>query len=116
MTKEDILARIPERWGKYLSVSRGWYEIVFALDRDIAALDPDYTIAQVKEKFGGLRYYIDNIKPEFYDKVQILVGEAEIKAATICEECGQPGVLRKDIGWMKTLCGTHHKAVQSRKS
>ena len=116
MSKEDILARIPERWGKYLSVSKGWYETIFALDRDIAALDPDYTITQVKEKFGGLRYYIETVKPEFYEEVQTLINEAERKVSTLCEECGQPGVLRKDIGWMRTLCDADHEAVRSRKS
>lgn len=107
MSREDILARIPERWGKYLSISEGWYEVVFQLDRDIAALDPDYTIAQVKEKFGGLRYYIDNINPAVSDAANRLIAEAEAKVSTMCEECGQPGVLRTDIGWYRTLCDAH---------
>lgn len=34
-----------------------WEELIIKLDDDLSALDPDYTLSQVKEKFGGLRYY-----------------------------------------------------------
>lgn len=54
---QKILDRIPPNWGKHIRVSAGWYPIIVALDQAIAVLQPDYQIHQVKEKFGGLRYY-----------------------------------------------------------
>jgi len=39
-------------------VRKGWWPLLARLDRDIAALAPNYQLLQVKEKFGGLRYYI----------------------------------------------------------
>ena len=32
--------------------------MIVGLDAQLAALDPEYTVHQVKEKFGGLRFYI----------------------------------------------------------
>lgn len=53
-----ILSRIPERWGRWISCSRGWYPMIIELDKKLAEIFPDYELHQVKEKFGTLRYYI----------------------------------------------------------
>lgn len=45
-------------------VGKGWVPIIEQLDKDISALDPDYQIMQVKEKFGTLRFYCDYDEPE----------------------------------------------------
>ncbi len=52
-----MLARIPDGWGRWISCSRGWYPILADLDQQLAALFPTYEIHQVKEKYGGLRFY-----------------------------------------------------------
>lgn len=52
-----ILLRIPDGWGRWISCSRGWYPIVIELDEQLATLFPGYELHQVKEKFGGLRFY-----------------------------------------------------------
>ncbi|OBB81462.1 hypothetical protein A5760_16365 [Mycobacterium colombiense] len=54
---ERILRRIPDGWGRWISHDAGWYPIVANLDERLAAIDPDYVVHQVKEKFGALRYY-----------------------------------------------------------
>lgn len=54
---ETILRRIPDGWGRWLSVDAGWYPLVIATDAELARLDPDYRVHQIKEKFGTLRYY-----------------------------------------------------------
>lgn len=51
--KERIL---PGYW-RSIDCDRGWYPLLVALDKELAAIDPDYQVLQVKEKFGGLRYY-----------------------------------------------------------
>lgn len=58
--------------------------------------------AQVKEKFGGMRYYLSGGAPEIY----ALVHEAEEASFHICEYCGAPGTTDSKPGgyWLKTLC------------
>ena len=35
----------------------GWKTIVFDCHNELLAIDPDYKILQIKQKFNGLRYY-----------------------------------------------------------
>ena len=60
---ERILRRIPDGWGRWISCGPGWYPIVVRLDTELAAIDPGYVVHQVKEKFGGLRYYAEASPP-----------------------------------------------------
>lgn len=53
----EILNRIPVGWGRWISVAPGWYKIVADLNRELSYLDLNYEVHQVKEKFGGLRFY-----------------------------------------------------------
>ena len=71
---------------------------------------PQVVIAQIKEKFGGLRFYYDGGD----DYVRGLVTMAESWASRSCEECGHPGVSRSG-GWIKVLCDEHHEARQKKK-
>lgn len=61
-----ILMRIPDGWGRWISCDRGWYPLLVELDEQISRLDPLYEIHQVKEKFGGLRYYYAASDPFVY--------------------------------------------------
>lgn len=54
---EQILRRIPDGWGRWIGCDAGWYPLLVELDRQIAALLPEYEIHQVKEKYGTLRFY-----------------------------------------------------------
>ena len=60
--------------------------------------------AQVKEKFGGLRFYMT----VGIDKIFNLVEEAEALSYKTCEECGKPGEERGG-GWIHTLCNNCHE-------
>jgi len=60
--------------------------------------------AQVKEKFGGLRFYMTCGTDEIYD----LISEAETLSCKTCEECGKPGEERA-TGWIHTLCNDCHE-------
>jgi hypothetical protein len=58
----------------------------------------------VKEKFGGLRFYVDDADPDLWNFLRGM----EEKSFEICEACGAPGKTRKETdGWMKTLCDEH---------
>ncbi len=60
-------------------------------------------VRQIKEKFGGLRFYYDGGDDQIYGMVRM----AESWASRVCEECGKPGKSRSG-GWIKTLCDEHH--------
>lgn len=105
---EAILRRIPDGWGRWISMSKGWYPIVVGLDRRLAELDPGYTLHQVKEKFGGLRYYFEpseSASPDTIAAMRAAVEEAEAVADHTCEECGvDDAVLRDERMYWQTLC------------
>ena len=89
-------------------INEGWKPMVEALTRlainYCTTLGIPFTIEQVKEKFGTLRYYYSG-GDEFVDK---LVDVVENQSAYMCEVCGKYGTLRKG-GWLKTLCDEHQK-------
>ena len=58
--------------------------------------------SQVKEKFGGLRFYVNGAT----DKHLNFISFAENMSYRTCEECGAPGKIYTD-GWHRTLCDTH---------
>lgn len=62
-----------------------------------------YPIArQVKEKFGGLRFYVD----PYNNVMGEVIAFAEGMSMRICEECGKPGK-SGGIGWVKVMCPEH---------
>lgn len=64
---------------------------------------------QVKEKFGGLRFYIDG-GDKYTDGVITL---AESMSFSICEVCGHPGIARRG-GWIRVLCDEHETEYQQK--
>lgn len=96
---EKILQRFPGGWGAYVGVGPGWFPLITELDARLAEIKPDYEVHQVKEKFGGLRYYIGSGSEEMHQLIQ----EAEERSYKICEETGKPGRLVYRNSWMKTL-------------
>lgn len=79
---------------------RGWSWITVALMQQ--ALNDGANITQIKEKFGGLRFYYDGGSEE----LEKLVDEAERLSYRTCEVCGEPGKERGG-GWIQTLCDKH---------
>jgi len=61
-------------------------------------------VRQVKEKFGGLRFYTTGVLQDQYAFIEF----AESMSYHVCEVCGSPGKIRNS-GWIKTLCDTHAK-------
>ena len=79
---------------------KGWENLVAPI---IAKCEEKgLTIMQIKEKFGGLRFYYGPMD----DEVDAMVEAAEKQSYRTCEVCGGPGMLR-DGGWLQTLCDEH---------
>ncbi|MEK7197881.1 MAG: hypothetical protein AAB648_00250 [Patescibacteria group bacterium] len=88
----------------------GWFELINELCKKLKALDlKDFRVLQVKEKFGGLRFYVNGVELDKADETYQLIDEAEAKSLTICEKCGKPGK-SNEIGWIRTLCDNCRKA------
>jgi hypothetical protein len=109
MTKEQLEKQLENHWSSgrrnvFIECDPGWYPIISQLDLDIRKVAPDYTILQIKEKFGGLRYYIGSLHESVFDQVHAIISEAERVADETCECCGEPGELCRRGGWLKTLC------------
>lgn len=105
-----LFARLPENYPPgMISVGPGWFDLVLSLDETLAEIDPDYTIAQVKEKFGGLRYYANPSATYTFDgdlrdsPFFKAITAAEADSFRTCEDCGAPG---REVGggWIIVLC------------
>ncbi len=87
-------------WG--IECGDGWYNIIDELCAGLSKY-PDVFAAQIKEKFGGLRFYIHGSTNENFDEVFKLTNTAEVTSLKTCEACGSPG-RRQGGGWIRTLC------------
>ncbi len=87
----------------YQSVGPGWHDLLVRLVTDLLALGWNGEVSQVKEKFGGLRFYINAGTSELWDRIDV----AESESLRTCEECGKPGSMRNKRGWLSTRCDEH---------
>jgi hypothetical protein len=117
---KQMEARFPKMFGgKYggFACGEGWWPILEALCGQIqhhidwknkqSEVVAQVTVNQIKEKFGGLRFYYSGGD----DVIDGMVRMAESWADASCEECGSPGKSREG-GWIRTLCDTHEAERQ----
>ncbi|MCA0159106.1 hypothetical protein LB823_23140 [Tsukamurella sp. M9C] len=110
---QPILRRIPEEWGRNIDIGPGWYPVLVDLDRQLAAIDPDYVLKQVKEEAGELDVRFDTVHGERYQQMRALVRDAAQPAAHLCEECGAAGSLNQSCeGSVRRLCSACAAAAQ----
>ena len=90
-----------------IDVDDGWSEIMEKVCAQLDALDGNHIqFAQIKEKFGGLRIYLDYIDDcpeEVWNAAHDIINEAEELSYKTCEACGKPGEERGG-GWIKVYC------------
>ncbi len=97
----------------FFECNSGWYPLLKDLITDLIELGWDKQICQVKEKFGGLRFYIYEASDEMHDRII----QAEKESYETCEVTGKPGQLRTDLGWIETLCDEEYeKRIAKRNS
>lgn len=97
-------------------VGPGWWPIIEELHKQLLTIDPDYTLGQVKEKFGQLRYYVtfkQYAERDSYSLGETAISLAEALSLRYCENCGTSndvttGGVRPEApySWVKTLCPT----------
>lgn len=90
----------------------GWVDLIWMLSEKIEQWNRDHpkdTIraTQVKEKFGGLRFYVDGGTDDIFD----MIDKAERLSYKTCEITGTTGRLCRRNGWYKTLCAQESKRL-----
>lgn len=84
----------------------GWFNIIDMLCKSIQEYTVDKklqpVVTQVKEKFGGLRFYISSGDDHIFN----MISKVEDLSYETCEECGRINTakLREDRLWIRTLC------------
>lgn len=96
----------------YFAVREGWFQLIKDLISDLIELGWNKEICQVKEKFGGLRFYINSGSDEIFDRIH----KAEKESCAICEVTGTPGKVRTDLPWHMTLCDEQYEIYKSNRN
>lgn len=126
--EQRMLATYPQLFSQPFggfAIGQGWWPVIEALcaniqshvnhrneqatkyNRGVPMEQP--VVAQIKEKFGGLRFYLDGGDEQIWGMIRM----AEAWADSSCEECGSPGK-RRSGGWIRTLCDHHEQEHQQR--
>lgn len=109
---EQLMLEYPDVFqggGDYPGVLDGWIrEILFPLCAKLRELGigPEFHVDQIKEKFGGLRFYASCETDEQYEAICA----AERESYTVCELCGSRENVSSKGGWVKTFCEPCHAA------
>jgi hypothetical protein len=111
MTYDEIVKKYPKLLKKlnYIECNVGWIDIIDLLCTQLEIINSKYPnpedgifAAQVKEKFGGLRFYVDtnNLSEQDYENMVNLINETESRSYKTCEMCSAPA---KKVKY-STLC------------
>lgn len=112
--KKELKQKLKEKYKIFdtiadgnISVGDGWFEII---DEGSLLLE-EYTskypnvkvkVAQIKEKFGEMRFYYDGSNDEYVKEIVNMMEEA---ANNTCERCGiYCNEKVKKTLWVKTMC------------
>lgn len=94
-----------------LDINDGWLNLVHELCKKLDSIlyeelgdsAGNFYITQIKEKFGGLRFYVSGASENMYK----VIHKYEEKSFHVCELCGNPGH-KRPTGWISTLCRKHY--------
>jgi hypothetical protein len=122
MMEQKYPKMFADRYGGFC-IGEGWFQIIESLCAQIQHhIDwkneqkekydrgegcDQVTVLQIKEKFGGLRFYYSGGDASIDGMVRM----AESWASRSCEVCGKPGESRSG-GWIRTLCDEHEAEHQ----
>lgn len=109
---------------KYFECGDGWFDLIdklcFYLDQaaknasygstDESKKDNQPIAIQVKEKFGGLRFYISGGN----ERMHGMISMAEGFSFSVCESCGSKGS-KKGKAWLYTMCDLCWDQYEKRK-
>jgi hypothetical protein len=126
--RAELEQRLRERWPTWFNLEGeprptlrplgfehgdGWFDLIWTLcellETVVAAAETEtgrsFQVLQVKEKFGGLRFYTNYSD----DAISALIEAAEIESIHTCEVCGGPG-RQRGTDCVETRCDEHATA------
>lgn len=68
--------RFEDGWPKCVAVNDSWIPKLIELDAKLSKVVPNYTVCQIKDKFGGLRFYL-SYPYDLLEELQDIVSEYE---------------------------------------
>lgn len=87
--------------GRFFECATGWDKIICDCIQELLDAGWDGHVSQVKEKFGGLRFYI----PSGNDKMWEIIDKYENISFHVCESCGDNETAKiRGTSWYSTLC------------
>lgn len=117
---DNLIVKYPKLYGrlKYFECDDGWYSIIESLSQKLEKINENFEsdenyiqAAQVKEKFGGLRFYyscenVENIDESVLKVVDFFIAEAEKQSKITCQFCGDIADFNSTskTNWITTLC------------
>ncbi len=109
---EQLCKDYPELYTDvYFEHNAGWYDILEGLAlrfREILKdnVEGEVEVLQVKEKFGGLRFYAATYgcTEEQEKAIRVAIQIAENVSFKTCELCGKAGREISNTGWIVTRC------------
>ena len=99
-------------WG--IACGDGWFDLIDTLCKSIrhhikySKKEISFEATQVKEKWGGLRFYYDGGD----DYIEGMVDLAESLSYKICDVCGNPGK-PSNKGWIAVRCEEHKEVIRA---
>lgn len=84
----------------FFAVGEGWIQLVKNCIEELIAIGWDKQVCQVKEKFGGLRFYTNALPEEGHE----IIRKYEDLSYDTCEKCGTTENIGHTTGWVLTLC------------
>lgn len=111
--EDRLMAAFPRlyRLGAYCECHDGWFTLLWRLSGRLEELISEipeseqaaYFAMQVKEKWGQLRFYLSTSTKAMFEATEAALEES----GHLCEECGSPGTLLHQGGWVMTRCPLH---------
>lgn len=103
-------------WG--FDCGNGWFKLIDDLCSEITHYCKSHNVeipevAQVKEKFGSLRFYLWGVHKDHFEQIYKFTDKANRFSLKTCEICGLSGKLDTN-GWWRTLCAFHRKERENK--
>ena len=102
---------IPEGWAKAFGIQM--CDELLEILKEGNCLN-DYRIVQIKEKYGGLRWYDNGIPLEIREKYYTWLKKYEDLSFETCIMCGEPAT-HKTRGWINYVCESCYNEIESKR-
>jgi len=90
-------------------VGKGWGGLIDEIYDLLESWEGESIVSQIKEKFGGLRFYVSTD----YD-ILLKVEDICDRSYSVCEDCGEPGEPTPG-SWTYTLCKNCWETLQKKR-